>query len=93
MAEEEREEREERTHAKPAAAVTSRESPSDVAFAGARKILVYAAAALALGLAVAGALDRTTGGVIVLASWLGGIGALHRLGRAGSERQAVSAKR
>jgi hypothetical protein len=62
------------------------ESPSDVAFARARKLLVYAAITLAGGLAIAGALDRTTGGVIVLASWLAGVAALHRLGRAGSER-------
>jgi hypothetical protein len=37
-----------------------------------------------LGLAVAGSVDRTTGGVLLLAGWSAGILGLHRLGRAGS---------
>jgi hypothetical protein len=63
---------------------------SDAAFAKAKLHMVYAAILLAGGLAIAGALDRTTGGVIVLVSWLVGIAALHRLGRAGSEREPKS---
>ena len=68
------------------------ESATDVAFEKAKKHLVYAAILLAGGLAIAGALDRSTGGVIVLASWLLGIAALHRLGRAGSERTKPAPK-
>lgn len=37
-----------------------------------------------LGLAVAGSVDRTTGGVLLLLGWSAGIMGLHRLGRAGS---------
>jgi hypothetical protein len=45
---------------------------------------VGAIALVTLGLAVAGTLDRTTGGVILLTGWIAGILGLHRLGRAGS---------
>ena len=48
-----------------------------------RRHLVLACAGIALGLAVAGTLDRATGGVILLAGWLGAVFALPRLGRAG----------
>lgn len=48
---------------------------------------VFAAAMIALGLAVAGSLDRSTGGVILLVGWIAGILGLHRLGRAGSVRR------
>jgi hypothetical protein len=54
-------------------------------FAAARRRFVMACAGIAGGLAVAGTLDRTSGGVIVLAGWVFGILALHRLGRAGSQ--------
>lgn len=37
-----------------------------------------------LGLAVAGSVDRATGGVLLLVGWAAGIMGLHRLGRAGS---------
>lgn len=60
----------------------------DLLFERAKKHLVLACAAIALGLAVAGSLDRTTGGVILLIGWLTAVASLHRLGRAGSERRA-----
>jgi len=47
---------------------------------------VYACGAIAAGLAIAGSLDRSTGGVIVLLGWISGVVTLHRLGRAGSDR-------
>jgi hypothetical protein len=50
----------------------------------ARRLLVVACGVVAVGLAVAGTADPTTGGVVVLAGWLAGVAALHRLGRAGS---------
>ena len=62
--------------------------PMDVdpeqAYAKAKRSYVLAAVGIALGLAVAGTLDRTAGGVVLLASWIGGVAALHRLGRTGS---------
>ena len=45
------------------------------------------------GLAIAGSVDRATGGVILLAGWLIGVAALHRLGRAGSERSKPRSRR
>ena len=65
-------------------------------FERAKLPMVIAAVAMMAGLAIAGSLDRTParagdpapsvpfGGAIVLAAWVLGIGALHRLGRAGS---------
>lgn len=47
--------------------------------------MVGAALGIALGLAIAGSADKSVGGAIVLASWLVGVAALHRLGRAGSQ--------
>ncbi|AKV01499.1 hypothetical protein AKJ09_08162 [Labilithrix luteola] len=58
-------------------------APASDAFGRAKRQLVIAAAGIALGLGVSGSLDRTAGGVLVLASWLLGIVALHRLGRSG----------
>lgn len=46
--------------------------------------MLIAAVGVALGLAVAGSVERTAGGAIVLGAWVLGIAALHRLGRAGS---------
>jgi hypothetical protein len=57
-------------------------------FERAKRHLLLACAAIAGGLAVAGSLDRTTGGVLVLIGWLAGIASLHRLGRTGSDRGA-----
>ncbi len=45
---------------------------------------VLACAGIALGLGVAGSVDRATGGVIVLLGWIAGVTTLHRLGRAGA---------
>jgi hypothetical protein len=65
-------------------------------FERAKRPMVIAAIAMVAGLAIAGSLDRTPahagdpapsvpfGGAVVLAAWVVGIGALHRLGRAGS---------
>jgi hypothetical protein len=65
-------------------------------FERAKLPMIIAAVAMVAGLAIAGSLDRTPpragdpapsvpfGGAIVLAAWVLGIGALHRLGRAGS---------
>lgn len=48
--------------------------------------MIIAAVAVAGGLAIAGSVERTAGGAIVLGAWVLGIAALHRLGRAGSRR-------
>ena len=56
------------------------------AYARAKRSFTMAVLAIAGGLAVAGTLDRTTGGVILLAGWIGAIVSLHRLGRTGSNR-------
>jgi len=48
---------------------------------------VGACAAIAAGLAIAGSVDRSTGGVIVLIGWIAGVATLHRLGRAGSDHE------
>jgi hypothetical protein len=55
-------------------------------FESAKRLLLLACAAIAGGLAIAGSVDRSTGGVIVLIGWLLGVGSLHRLGRTGSDR-------
>jgi len=54
-------------------------------FERAKRPMLGAALGIALGLAIAGSADKNVGGAIVLASWLGGVAALHRLGRAGSQ--------
>lgn len=46
-----------------------------------------AAALIILGVGVAGSVDRSTGGVIMLLGWGTGIVGLHRMGRAGSVRR------
>lgn len=56
-------------------------------FERAKLPMVLAAVGIAGGLAVAGSVERTAGGAIVLAGWVLGIAALHRLGRAGSVRR------
>ena len=46
-----------------------------------------AAALIILGVAVAGSVDRTTGGVLMLVGWIAGVMGLHGMGRAGSVRR------
>ncbi len=58
----------------------------ETAYSGAKRIYLAAGVAMMVGLAVAGSVDPTTGGVIVVASWALGVYALHRLGRTGSSR-------
>ncbi len=69
----------------PDAASSSTRSPS-LPFERAKRHLLFACAAIGAGLAIAGSVDRTTGGVLVLIGWLAAIVALHRLGRTGSDR-------
>jgi len=67
--------------------------------------MLVAAVVMVAGLAIAGSLDKTPshagdpapsvpfGGAVVLAAWVLGIGALHRLGRAGSMDRSTSQNR
>jgi hypothetical protein len=55
--------------------------------ARARSSLILAGATSALGVAVAGTLSRTVGGVLLVAGWLVFVYALHSFGRAGSESE------
>jgi hypothetical protein len=57
------------------------------AYAKAKRAYVLAAVGIAGGLAISGTVDRTAGGVLLLAAWIGGVVALHRLGRTGSEQR------
>jgi hypothetical protein len=54
-----------------------------VDFESARRLYLFAAGAIAAGLAVAGTLNQTVGGVLLVVGWLVAIAALHRLGRTG----------
>jgi len=58
----------------------------ETAYSSAKRVYLVAGAAMMLGLAIAGSVDPTSGGVIVVLSWVGGVYALHRLGRTGSSR-------
>ena len=60
---------------------------ADVAYTKAKRHLLVACAMIAGGLAVAGSVDRTAGGVLLLVGWIAAVLSLHRLGRAGSERR------
>jgi hypothetical protein len=60
-------------------------TPPDT-FERGKRLLVLACGAIIGGLAVAGSVDRATGGVILLAGWLMGLAALHRVGRSGPDR-------
>ena len=60
---------------------------SERVYEATKRRYVFAAAGIAVGLAVAGSFDRSTGGVILLVGWIAGIFGLHRLGRAGSVRR------
>jgi len=62
------------------------EADSDAAFDRAKRPMILAAFGVAGGLAIAGSVERTAGGAIVLGAWVVGIVAMHRLGRAGSAR-------
>lgn len=53
-------------------------------FERAKLPMILAAVGVAGGLAIAGSVERTAGGAIVLAAWVLGVASLHRLGRAGS---------
>jgi hypothetical protein len=57
---------------------------SEQAWETTKRRYLGAAALVTLGLGIAGSLDRTTGGVILLVGWIAGIFGLHRMGRAGS---------
>jgi hypothetical protein len=71
-------------------------TPDPRPFERAKLPMILAAVGITLGLAISGSLDRTPahagdpapsvpfGGAVVLAGWVVGIAALHRLGRAGS---------
>ena len=68
--------------------VTARdESVKDAPFERAKLPMILAAVGIAGGLAIAGSVERTAGGAIVLGAWVLGIASLHRLGRAGSSRE------
>ena len=67
------------------------ESAKAEPFERAKIPMILAAVGVAGGLAIAGSVERTAGGAIVLAAWVLGIASLHRLGRAGSmNRQQVA---
>lgn len=60
----------------------------DGAFQRAKRLLVAAAFAIAAGLALSASVAPRLGGVALVGGWLVAIGALHRLGRAGSESRS-----
>ena len=64
--------------------------PDAEPFERAKLPMVLAAVGVAAGLAIAGSIERTAGGAIVLGAWVLGIAALHRLGRAGSVNRHVN---
>ena len=66
-----------------------RQPNPDQAYAAAERLYVLAAAGVVVGLAIAGSLDRTIGGIVFLAAWAAAVRMLHRLGRTGSERSGI----
>ena len=62
----------------------SKPDGGDAAFGRARVLFLAASIGVAAGLAVAGTIDKTAGGVIVVAAWVFGVASLHRLGRVAS---------
>ncbi len=56
-----------------------------VDYAKARRAYAVAIMATALGVALAGTIDRSFGGAVVLAGWTACVWSLHRLGRAGED--------
>ncbi len=63
------------------------DASAEIVYAKAKRHLVVSCAMIAGGLAVAGSVDRTAGGVLLLVGWVFAVLSLHRLGRAGSERR------
>jgi hypothetical protein len=63
------------------------------AFERGKRLLVLACVAISGGVAIAGTMDRSLGGVVLLAGWGMGVAALHRLGRAGSVRSGKAGRR
>jgi hypothetical protein len=70
---------------KPKANPDAASASSQSGYDSAKLRFVGACACIAAGLAVAGSVDRSTGGVLVLIGWIAGVATLHRLGRAGSK--------
>ncbi len=67
----------------------AKDDGGEATFARAKLPMVVAAVGVTGGLAIAGSVERTAGGAIVLGAWVVGIVALHRLGRAGSRPPAA----
>ncbi|MCL2726549.1 MAG: hypothetical protein FWD69_19185 [Polyangiaceae bacterium] len=66
------------------------QTPNDAeSFRRAKRLFVIAAAGIVLGLAMSGSFDRTAGGVLLCASWVLGVIALHRLGRSGRDAEGA----
>ena len=61
----------------------------DARFVNERRIYLYAALGIVLGIALVGSLDkhREIAGAALLAGWLGAVYAIHRLGRVGSKKR------
>jgi hypothetical protein len=69
--------------------VSGRADRATEPFERAKLPMVIAAVGVVVGLAIAGSIEKTAtgaGGAVVVGSWVLGIAALHRLGRAGSSR-------
>jgi hypothetical protein len=66
------------------ASVANERTDAEDEYAKARRTYVSAVVAIAGGLAIAGTVDRSFGGAVVLAGWVMCVWALHRLGRAGA---------
>lgn len=62
----------------------SEDAEAEAGFERGKRLLVLAAVGIAGGLAIAGSVQRSAGGALVIAAWGLGVLALHRLGRAGS---------
>ena len=79
--------------------MSARDNPQEP-FERAKLPMILAAVAMVAGLAIEGSVDKTParagdpapsvpfGGAVVLLAWVIGIGALHRLGRAGSRTKS-----
>jgi hypothetical protein len=58
----------------------------DASFTRSARQLVLGCAVIVVGLATAGSVDQTAGGVILVVGWVVGVHAMHRLGRSGPDR-------